>query len=1023
MSVDETPTSPGVDPDRTIVHGQEPSGPHAVVPRLARGVRLGRYVVLERLGSGGMGEVFAAYDPELDRRVALKVLHPRVGARAGTEGRARLLREARAIARLSDPHIVPVYDVGEIDGEVFMAMKLIEGRTLDQRIVDVGWRGALVLLVDAARGLAAAHKAGLVHRDVKPTNVLVDADDHVVVMDFGLARAAPTGASSGSAPSERPRESSFAIDPALSAAAMMDPLESPLTEHGTVVGTLAYMAPEQHEGAPPDARADQFAFCVMAYEILLGVRPFVGRTADELLAAKRRGVMAPARRRVPGWLHRAIVRGLAAHPEARHRDMDALLGELARAPARRRRLALVAAGVAGVASMIVVLPQAAAQPCSGASEHLVGTWDAARRAEIAERFAASDSAYAAEAWPRVSAELDGYAERWTAARTEACEATHVRHERTTAELDASFACLERRRIEFQALVNAFDRVDAITAEHAIAAVRQLAAGGACEGAGDIAAMPADPEAVVVEAGARVRVAEARALAMSGRYADAVPLAEDAVAIARESGADHVLVDGLVVLGDALDRTGAVERAEETLAEAARIATRIGADDGAAQAAIKLVRNLGQEQSRIDEALVWARHAEGSVARIGEGGHREAELLAAYGVMHGLRADYPASRVAFEQALAVERSIDEESLEVAGLRSNLGVTLDQMGLGEEAKAEHTASLELTERLLGPSHPAVAHRLIDLGYTELTAGDGESAREHFGRALEVLDARDDTTPMSARAFLGLGVAQSMRGDFAAAEVQIREALVRFERIYGRRHFWVARAYDDLGYLERQRGRPEAAVPMHREALEIQTEMNGGEHQETARTRLLLGEALGESGRHEDARREFERSAVFFEARLGPDHPMLGNVLANLGHAESALGRHGRAREHYSRALAIAQGAGGGIHRIAALAMQAEVAHAELELGRDREALASSQRAIAIAAEVERDLQYDDYGAIAWVYFVAAEAELAARGDRQRALGLAKTAAERLTHMGRDVPLAADVAELIGALESRAPRNHRH
>jgi serine/threonine protein kinase/tetratricopeptide (TPR) repeat protein len=1035
MSVDETPTSPG-DPERTVVLDGDDAEVRNGEPRLLRGQRLGRYVVLEPLGGGGMGEVFAAYDPELDRRVALKVLHPRGTRRRDSEGRARLLREARAIARLSDTHIVPVYDVGEIDGEVFMAMKLIDGTTLDRRAAQLSstaggssWSTLLPLLVDAARGLAAAHRAGLVHRDVKPTNVLVDADDHVVVMDFGLARAAPTGGSSSNASSPRerksPRASPLEIDPALSAAAMLDPLESPLTECGTVVGTLAYMAPEQHEGAPPDARADQFAFCVMAYEMLLGVRPFGGKTADELLAAKRRGevVPAPPRRRIPGWLSRALVRGLAAHPEARHRDMEALVAALTRAPMRRRRLALAGAIAAGLVPTIALLPDAAEQPCRGSSERLVGTWDDARRAEIADRFAASPSAYAAEAWPRVEAELDGYAQRWVAAHTEACEATHVRHERTTAELDASMACLEGRLIDFHALVNAFDRVDATLAEHAIAAVRELAAGGACEAADALAVGPVDPDAVVVEAGARVRVAEARALVMSGRWVDAIPVAEAAVAAAREAGAERVLVEGLVVLGDGLERTGRVVEAAGPWVEAALLATRIGADDGAAQAAIRLIRNLAQEQSRVDDARVWARHAEGSVARIGEGGHREAELLAAYGVLYGIQALYPQSRSAFEQAIAIESAIDEESLEVAGLRSNLGVTLDQMGLGEDAKVEHQASLELTERLLGTHHPALAHRLVDLGYTELSFGDGADARDRFARALEILDALHDETPLAARAFLGHGVALSTLGEFAAGEVHIREAIVRFERIFGPEHMWIARALDDLGYLERQRGRPEAAVPLHRQALAIQQAGGGRDRQEVARTRLMLGEALGESGRHEDARSEFEQSARVFEETLGADHPMLGQVLANLGHAESALGRHGRAREHYARSLAIAQGAGGGIHDIAALAMQAEIAHCELELGRNQEALASSQRALAIAAELQRDPKYDDFGAIAWVYFVAAEAELAARGDRQRALALAKTAAQHLSGSGREVPLAVDVAELVESLERKPGLRHSH
>jgi len=1014
MSVDATP--PADDPDRTVVMQGEGASARPAPQRLARGLRLGRYVVLERLGVGGMGEVFAAYDPELDRRVALKVLHARAG---GSAGRVRLLREARAIARLSDPHIVPVYDVGEIDGEVFMAMKLIEGRTLDQRVVGLGWRATLGLLAAAARGLSAAHRAGLVHRDMKPTNVLVDERDHVVVMDFGLARASGGPGSSGALEPDVPSTGSGRYP----SGPVLDPLQSPITEFGTVVGTLAYMAPEQHEGAAPDARADQFAFCVMAYEMLLGVRPFAGRTAEDLLAAKRRGVLAPPPpgRRIPAALQRAIVRGLAATPEARHADMDALLRELVRSPTRRRRLAVAAAVVLGAVPTIGLLPHASARPCSGAAERLVGVWDAARKDEIAARFAASPSAYASEAWPRVEAELDAYADRWVAAHTTACEATHVTHERSGSELEASMACLDRRLVDLRALIGAFDRVDAATAEHAIAAVRRLASDGACEDVDVLAEAPA-PGAAMLEAGARARVADARALVMAGRYADALPVAQAAVETAREAGSDDVLVDALLELASALAHSGRPRESEDADVEAAVLATKIGADDRAAQAAIHLMHNLAQDQGRIDDALVWARHAEGSVARVGRGGHREAELLASFGVLHGLRSDYAASRAAFESALALERGIDEESLEVAHLRNNLAVTLDQLALGDAARTEHLAALEINERLLGPNHPGVAHGFIDLGYTELNLGLPEQAREHFDRALVILAALGDETPLRARAFLGFGVAQSMLGDFASAEVQMREALVRFERHYGANSFWVAQALGDLGYLELSRGRPEIAVQTLRRALEVTANDGMRDEQEDARMLMLLGEALGESGQHEEARREFMRSAAVFEEMLGPDHPMLGHVHANLGHAEVALHRPGHAREHYARALAIAQSAGGGVHAVEAVAMQAEVALCELDLGRLTEALVSSQRALAGADAISRDPEHRDDGAIAFAYFVAAQAELAARHDRQRALGLARAAKERIERGGRELPMSADVAEFIASLEHDRPASRR-
>jgi len=295
-----------------MVTGHAP-GPE---PVLERGAALGRYLILERLGAGGMGVVFLAYDPELDRKLALKLLHPGPAAHAG-RARARLLREAQAMARLTHPNVVAVHDVGTFGGQVFVAMDFVPGQTLGAWLATrrPDWRAALKLFAQAGAGLAAAHAAGIVHRDFKPDNVLVGDDGRVCVTDFGLARTGTGTEASGVMPAS-PRD-----DAGPSVA---------LTQAGAVMGTPAYMAPEQYHGESADARADQFSFCVALWEAIYGRRPFAGETLLELAQAVTMGeVQAPGRAAAPTWLRRTLERGLAVDPAARWPSMSALLAELA----------------------------------------------------------------------------------------------------------------------------------------------------------------------------------------------------------------------------------------------------------------------------------------------------------------------------------------------------------------------------------------------------------------------------------------------------------------------------------------------------------------------------------------------------------------------------------------------------------------------------------------------------------------------------------------------------------------------
>jgi eukaryotic-like serine/threonine-protein kinase len=322
------------------------------LPPLDTGARLGRYLIIERVGSGAMGVVYGAYDPELDRKIALKLLK---GSEVGREdaGRARLLREAKAMARLAHPNVIAVHDVGIFDGQVFLAMEFLGGGTLKSWLGarPRHWREVRDAFVSAARGLAAAHAAGLVHRDFKPENVLLDRDGRPRVVDFGLAREAAAGA----------QEGTDAVGFAATAESSGNHLET-LTRTGTIMGTPAYMAPEQIVGDATDERTDQFSFCVALYEALYGERPFHGESLLQLLHNVSEGDLEPVpeNRAVPAWIRRAVLRGLKADPAQRWPSMAPLIAALEDDPAaRHRRRLLAGAAFALVLASAVVVAQGA----------------------------------------------------------------------------------------------------------------------------------------------------------------------------------------------------------------------------------------------------------------------------------------------------------------------------------------------------------------------------------------------------------------------------------------------------------------------------------------------------------------------------------------------------------------------------------------------------------------------------------------------------------------------------------------
>jgi serine/threonine protein kinase len=417
------------------------------------GMRVGRYVLIARLGGGAMGVVFAAHDPELDRNVAIKVLRSEILEHpSGPQLDERLLREARAMARLAHPNVVAVYDVGTFGDHVFIAMELVDGETFSQWLAAKrrALRDVITMFVAAGRGLAAAHAAGIVHRDFKPENVLLGADGRVRVTDFGLAHR-----------------------PALPIEVAAPAGEDHIRTTTLFAGTPFYMAPEQRAGERVDARSDQFSFCVALYAALTGQHPFCAGRGSDAAAVRR-----PPRAAMPSWLWRALRPGLSIARDHRYGSMDELLSRLASGPRPGRRIGVAAAaGIVGLAIAAGVTRQRGelsdrGPTCAGAERLLAGVWDPQRAGAVDAVFRASGRPDAVRSFASASLLLDQYARRWIAMRTQACESA-LRSDRDDSLLNLHIACLDARLAELRELTGQLISADAALIDGAVAEVQRL----------------------------------------------------------------------------------------------------------------------------------------------------------------------------------------------------------------------------------------------------------------------------------------------------------------------------------------------------------------------------------------------------------------------------------------------------------------------------------------------------------------------------------------------------------------------
>jgi tetratricopeptide (TPR) repeat protein len=969
----------------TLLHRGPPPSPPPQLPAasLARGSMLSRYLVLDLLGRGGWGEVYSAFDPELDRKIAIKVMRPETAAETrDTEGRARLLREAQAMARLQHPNVIAVHDVGLLppsagvrDERLFIAMELVDGVTLRQWLEDAPrtWRQLLDMFIQAGRGLAAAHAAGLIHRDFKPDNVLVGKDGRARVLDFGLVRS--EGVSEGSeATPEATIEAT--LEAALRAGAIESPLSTPLTRTGALMGTPMYMSPEQMTGGHTDARTDQFSFCVALYRALYGVHPFAGDSMQRMLVEVHSArIQAPARDRgVPSWLRPLVTRGLKLQAGERFASMDALLAALAHDPrvARRRWLvtggviALVAAGSAGV----TVLQRERRALCQGGAARLDGVWDDARRRAVEQAFVATGRPYAAAALASLAHGLDGFAHDFAAMFEDACAATRLRGEQSEELLDLRMQCLGHQLEEVKAATELFSHADGRLVENAAKAAAALPQVSDCA---DVAALkapvrpPSDPGVRARVEKVRGELAHARAALDASKWGDGLPIARGAVDAAQQLAYQPLVAEALVTLGQLERESGDTTAARPHLIDAALTAEASHADNTAAQAWTQRVM-LAYDESKLPEGDDVMRWAQAAVARTGDE-RLLATLDNAVGALMVEEGKYDEAMRRYQHTLALRRKLPATPpLLIASVISNIGNVYLKSAHYNDAIGAYQEALGLKLRAVGKDHPSVAATLNNLGNAY---GD----QRRFDEALD----------------------------------SYRRALAVWRVALGPKHRDVSMCLGNIGATLADMGRYQEAVAADREVLALDEAALGPDHPDVAVTLCNLGRALVDAGKADEARPLLERARRIQEKSIGTAHVDYAHTLSALAKVHEARGEHALALGLGQRSLAIREAA---LHGDSPSAPTlTTVGEALLGLNRAREAQPLLEKALATlqAETAPNPLE------LANVRFDLARALWDGGGDRGRARTLAQAA--------RDAAGQRDRARVVEWLAARAPSGEGH
>ncbi len=869
---------------------------------------VGRFALLRKLGQGGMGSVYAAYDDQLDRKVALKFLHPD----QAHDERAihRLLREAQALARLSHPNLVPVFDVGRIEDQVYLAMELVPGTTIRAWAESKprSWREILPRWIEVGHALVAVHAAGMVHRDIKPDNVMVGDDGRTRLVDFGLARGQEAQRTSDPLETTLPAHDDDGLESSRSSGGGPR-LAVRITQTRAVVGTPAYMAPEVRWGEPADEASDQYSLCLSLYESLFGERP-PGPTEDGALIA------IPATARMPPALRRVLSRGLAMDRCERFSSMAAVVDALERILGRRRLRQWVAGaalvGAMGFGTLLARSTEPALPaPCAAVRDDLAEVWGEEERRAIRESIAATALPYASPLAEHVEHQLDEHASAWREARVRVCEATRVQQTQSDTLLDRRMACLDRQRDRFAALIDAAVRADPVTTPQLPSSLTLLDAPEDCE-LDTLARSEVDPPSPELRLEVETIHGVIARLRVNAVLQGPRPTLDDARDVhdqALRLDHDPLTAEAELMLGH-LHLLADDPAARAHLDQAAALAEAMG-DDLLKEEALRLTCRIVAELDPDPEHLAraWMRN-EATLTRLREPPLRMARSKQTVAMLQ-LRAGDPAgaAQTHREEIELWHAAGGVFTAKEATAWRSLAQVLVGLGRIEPARAAFDRAAAIEDRWGG----AMLDRGIGatrLGKVELVGGDLalregqlDEALERFTAALDVtVEAYGATSVPAGRVHMALSDLANRQGQLDEALEHARAADANFRRWLGDSHMLRAWPLSSRGTIATYRGQADAAVEAFAEALGLQESVLPPGHTALAIARSNYGEALVLAGRHEEATQPLRAALDRLERHLDPDDVTLSYPLHALAEASLARGRADEACDYAQRALAL-------------------------------------------------------------------------------------------------------------------------
>ncbi len=822
------------------------------------GEMVGRYEILDRLGMGGFGVVFRARDTKLERDVALKLWRVDPLGSGGEESIDDLIEEARALAKLSHPNVMAVYDAGRAGERVFLSGELIKGASLYERSC-VGERAKTeelaTWMAQCAYGLTAAHDVGLIHRDVKPDNILIGDDGRARIVDFGLSTSglAPNGAT---------------------------------TIGDSLAGTPAYMSPEELLGEAATERSDQYSLCASFYEASHRQRLLLATDMSGLREAAKLAKVPVLDKKLPRRLRSVLQRGLQPDPSQRFPSMAALAAAL-RPKAASRIVPFAFGGAVAVAAGMAVMfssEKAETTDCSVLAQPMKKVWNPERAAQIEKGFLEFGSKYSTEAFAGVQARLDRYSSNWQSMAVASCEATY--HERRTSEamFDREMLCLERRLGEVGTLLEYFAQPDTALLERAPRAMATLVSLDHCadrDAFSNLPPLPSDAEERAKLRELEATLAKAEGARFAGRYEEATRIAESGLVQATSLGYGPLEGEAAFELGYVWSYRSGVADAARLLEEAHHKALSVRDFRTSARAAVELVLVYGilSPERDYEKAAEWTKHADTAILAAGDDKLLRSNLESNLGDMAYNQGDLEEAVRHNENALSLRKALyGDNDRSVAQSLNNLAMVRQSLGKYSEAFELYREAREIFVASLGEHHPYVGSTATNLGSLLIEVNDPKGALEYFVVAYDIaVDAFGEDSLDAIQARFNIATARAELLELREALEMLIEIRSKLSADFAVEKETRARVANSLGVVNNQLGQQGEAETYFREAIELYLEVHTHGHTNILLARYNLAQAIAAQNRAKEALTLYESVLKGYERAVGPDHLMIATVLS--------------------------------------------------------------------------------------------------------------------------------------------------